>query len=108
MRSKKHFKKNQSIKFYGYSKYPLIALNEMRKLNNKVISKLNKVKCPTLMIHSNNDRLSIKENINFINHNILSEKKKTLFVNNAHHIMFDENPDQKLIFTTVLNFLNSN
>ena len=48
---------------------------------------------------------SLKEQI--IN-DIKSNNINTLFVNKAHHNMFDENPDQSLIFQKILNFLNNN
>ena len=58
-----------------------------------------------------NDSRYVREvlrNINFVYDNISAENKIKLFVNNAHHNMFDENPDQKLIFNKILKFLNSN
>ena len=97
-----------SIKFYGYKQYPLLALNEFRKMNNIVIKNLSKIKCPTLIIHSNNDRLSLKDNVELIYNNISSQTKEKMFVENSHHNLFDENPDQKKIFNKILKFLNEN
>ena len=36
------------------------------------------------------------------------QKQKILIDDHAHHNLFDTNPDQQLIFTNILNFLNSN
>ena len=38
-----------TIKFYGYNQYPLIALNEFRKMNNMVLKKLKHIKSPILI-----------------------------------------------------------
>ena len=99
---------NQKNKFYGYKEYPLIALNEMRKLNKFVKKKLSGVKCPSLIIHSHADRMSLEKNAHFVFDSIQSEKKQKFFINKAHHNLFDNNPDQTLIFNTILNFLNNN
>ena len=105
---KKQVGKNMEnkIKFYGYEKYPLIALNEMRKLNQYMLAHLNKINCPSLIIHSKADRLSLQENMNIIYNNIHSIEKKKLLVENSHHNLFDSNPDQKIIFEKILKFLN--
>ena len=95
-----------SIKFYGYKEYPLIALNEFRKLNKLINTRLQKIKCPTLIFHSKNDRLSLLENIDLVYNSINSSKKKKILVKKAHHNLFDENDDQQFIFNEVLKFLN--
>jgi len=99
--------KNKTF-FYGYREYPLIALNEMRKLNKFVKNKLSKIKCPSLIIHSNADKMSIKENVKIVFEGISSQKKQQLFVEKAHHNMFDLNPDQNKIFNEILKFLHNN
>ena len=98
---------NKNIKFYGYTKYPLIALNEFRKMNLFVMKKLHNVKCPTLIIHSKGDRLSIRENVKIIYNNISSNIKTRLWVNHAHHNLFDTSPDQKIIFNKILDFIKN-
>ena len=82
--------KNKDVKFYGYTQYPLIALNEFRKLNQFMIKKLKNVKCPALIIHSKSDRLSIKQNVDIIYNNVSSKKKTKFLVDNAHHNLFDK------------------
>ena len=101
-------KRQNKIKFYGYQEYPLIALNEFRKLNKLIKKKLKNVTCPTLVIHSNNDRLSLLENMDLVFDNIKSTKKKKMLVENAHHNLFDENNDQDVIFQKILKFLREN
>ena len=108
LKKKSDINKNQTIKFYGYTEYPLIALNEFRKMNLKIIKKLVKIKCPMLIIHSKSDRLSLIENVNMIYNKIDSEIKEKFFVDKAHHNLFDSNPDQKNIFNKILSFIKEN
>jgi len=93
------------IKFYGYEAYPLIALNEFRKMNNYVKKTLKNVKSPTLIIHSEADRVSIKENVNIIKTNISSQSIKILNIKHAHHNIFDTNKDSDLILSEIDKFL---
>ena len=74
-------------------------------MNNYVTTQLNQVKCPTLMFHSHADGLSIKKNIDIVFDNISSKNKKKIFLEHAHHNMFDCNPDQHIIFNEILKFL---
>ena len=106
-RPKNKFNKSNSVKFYGYESYPLKALNQFKKMNNKIIPLIKKIKAPGMFIHSKSDGLSIKENLDIIKRNVTKGNIKTFFVDKAHHNMFDKSPDQKLIFNEVLQFLNS-
>jgi len=108
LKQKKIINTNQNVKFYGYTEYPLIALNEFRKMNNIIMKKLSKIKSPMLIIHSKSDRLSLPDNVNIIYDNIKSEIKEKYFVNKAHHNLFDSNPDQKNIFNKIVNFIKQN
>mgnify|MGYP001086932159 CR=1 FL=1 len=81
------------------------ALNEMRKLTNYVSSELSSVTCPSLLIHSNADQLTLKENIEFVYQNISSKQKETFFIENATHNIFIPNPDRELIFEKIASFL---
>ena len=96
-----------TIEFYGYNQYPLIALNEFRKMNNMVLKKLKDIKCPILMIHSNNDNVSIKENVDVIVSNIASDKQEILELEYAHHNMFDTNKDTPVINKKIINFIKT-
>ena len=96
--------KNKTM-FYGYTHYPLLALLQFKKLIKKVLRKIKKITCPTLIIHSKNDGMSIEENVSIVKKTIQSKDKEILIIKKAHHNLFDENPDQELIFNEVLNFL---
>lgn len=107
LKSQPKIKKNKSsnVKFYGYAAYPLIALNEFRKMNTVVMPLLKKITVPGLVIHSKSDKMSLKTNLTILEKKINPKKISKLIVDRAHHNMFDENPDQKLIFTEILKFL---
>ena len=83
---------HNTIKNYsGYDHYPLIALNEFRKMNDIVFKKLNRVKCPLLYVHSENDKMSLEKNIDLIMDKVSSEIKEKLIVKEASHHLFYEN-----------------
>ena len=103
---KKKQNKSKQVKFYGYKEYPLIALNEFRKMINVVMPLIKKIKCPGLVIHSNNDGMALKMNLEILEKKINPQYFNKLIIDNAHHNMFDENPDQKIIFNKILKFLN--
>ena len=96
----KHIRVN--IKFLGYEVWPMTAVNEMRKLTNVVKPTLHSIKCPSLLIHSDKDKLSLKENINYVYENISSEQKDKLVVHEANHNLFMPSSDQKIIFDKVV------
>ncbi len=100
------YKEGNKMEFTGYSEYPLKALNQMRKLTSYIRPKLKKVKCPTLIIHSEADRTSKKDNFHIVDSEIASKEKNTLIVNNASHNLFCKSTDQRYIFDKVLLFIN--
>ena len=98
----------KKLKFYGYSEYPMKALNEMRKLTNDVRPRLSQVKCPTMLIHTKNDLTSIMDNYHIVKDSISSEKQTDLILEKSTHNLFAEGPEQIFIFENVLIFLNKN
>ena len=102
----KKFTKNKHKRYSGYDHYPLIALNEFRKLNNYVIKRLKRVKCPTLYVHSKIDKLSVPSNVDLVMNNISSEIKNKLIVENASHHLFYDSQDKEQIFNRIYDFIN--
>ena len=100
------FTKNKYKRYSGYDHYPLIALNEFRKLNNYVIKRLKHVKCPTLYVHSKADKLSVPSNVDLVMNNISSEIKNKLIVENASHHLFYDSQDKEQIFNRIYDFIN--
>ena len=49
--------------------------------------------------------MSVKENLEIVKNAIKSKQKKILIVEKSHHNLFDENPDQTIIFKEVLSFI---
>jgi len=91
--------------YSGYDHYPLVALNQFRKMNDFVYKRLPLIKCPMLYIHSNSDRVSLSKNIDMILSRVNSSQKETLIVEKAHHHLFYENPDHELILNTLYKFI---
>ena len=98
-------KKNK--RYSGYDHYPLIALNEFRKLNNYVKKRLKLVKCPIFYIHSKDDGLSLPSNVDLVLNNVSSEIKNKLIVENASHHLFYDSKDRDLIFNRIFEFIKS-
>ena len=102
----KNFSKNPHKRYSGYDAYPLIALNEFRKLNNYVKKRLDRVNCPILYVHSKMDSLSLPSNVDLVLNNVSSGEKEKLLVENASHHLFYDSKDKDLIFSTIYNFLD--
>ena len=96
-----------TLKFYGYQDYPLIALNEFRKMNNMMLKKLQDVKSPILIMHSTNDQVSIRKNVDIVDSKISSQNKEILELNHAHHNIFDSNKDTAIINQKILTFIQT-
>ena len=109
VRPKKYeFNPSQKI-YYGYNKWPLIALNEVRKLSNYINKKvLNKINCRTLLIHSTLDQVSLIDNYDIEKKYMNPKIINSLIVNESHHNIFDCDVEKDIIHTKILDFINSN
>ena len=106
----KKYELNPSQKiYYGYNKWPLIALNEVRKLSNYINKQvLHKINCKTLLIHSKSDETSLISNYDIEKKYLNPEIISPLIVNESHHNIFDCDIEKDIIQTQILNFINSN
>ena len=96
-------------RFYGYRHYPLSAVNEMRKMVDKVKPKLPKISSPILLIKSIIDHTAKFENHLIIKKLLTTKKLNTLILNNTGHNIFDTKSDEKTqIFSSVDNFIKDN
>ena len=75
-------------------------------MNNLVLKRLKHIKSPLLIIHSKNDQVSIKKNVDIVNSMVSSIAKQTLEVENAHHNIFDANKDTLIINKKIISFIN--
>ena len=64
-----------NLKYYGYPVWPMSAVNEMRKLTNKVKKELHLVNAPALIIQSEQDKLQLPSNTTLV-YNLISSKIK--------------------------------
>ena len=91
--------------FYGYQEYPLIAVNEMRKMVDKIKVNLPKIKNPVLLIHSKNDSTAPFNNFNIIKNKIDNKYLSLLILEQSIHNIFDDNVEEHKIQNTILNFI---
>ena len=91
--------------FYGYDHYPLRALNEMRKMVDKVKTRLHKISMPVLLIHSKIDKTALFENYYIIKNLLINAQLSTLVLDKTGHHVFDtEESDKKQIFSKISKF----
>jgi carboxylesterase len=102
------YKNGESLTYFGYTEYPMKALNEMRKLTNIVRSNLHKVKNPALLIHAKFDLASVMENYHIVKKGISSKVSRDIILENSTHNLFATGPEQSMIFENVLTFLKEN
>jgi len=108
-RAKKHEINMGQKVYYGYNKWPLIGLNEVRKLSKYIYNDvLPKISCPSLLIHSKDDQTSIFNNLSIVQNNIGSEDISTLIVNRSHHNMFDCDNEKELLHSEIFKFIRQN
>ena len=96
---------DKELVFHGYDQYPMVALNEFFKMNILINKDLNKIKCPLLLLHANEDNTSLLINIEIIKSNIRSKVKLVNYYENATHNIFVESKDQLRIFIDIKEFL---
>ena len=106
---RKNFTKEQlkiiNNQFYGYDHYPLIALNEMRKMIDKVKCNLHKISSPILLIHSKIDQTATFENFQIIKKSLKNTPLSTLVLEKTGHHVFDtEESDKEEIFSKISSF----
>jgi len=94
-----------SLVHYGYPVWPMSAVNEFRKLTNKVNKELYLVNIPALIIQSEQDKLQLPSNTDIVYNSISSTIKEKLFVNNVDHNLYTPSSGQKMLFQKVASFL---
>ena len=95
--------------FYGYNKWPLIGVNEVRKLSNytnKFI--VPKICCPSLMIHSRMDYTSVFNNYNILKEKLNGRNAKYLIIDKSTHNMFDCEVEKDILQNNILQFIKDN
>lgn len=110
----KYREKNHEIsfghkKFYGYNKWPLIGLNEVRKLSNYTYNNVvSNIKCPSLLIHSKVDYTSTFNNYKILKDKLRSKDVSHLIVDQSPHNLFDCDIEKEIIQKTIINFIKTN
>ena len=93
-----------SFDYHGYDVYPMTGLNEMRKLTNIVRPILNQVTSPALIICSDRDLVSLRENFDIVFDNISTDIKEALVLKKSTHYIFTKHFEQQIVFNKILSF----
>ena len=105
---KYEFNKGQKI-YYGYNRWPLIALNQVRKLSSHVYKNvLHQITCPSLLIHSKEDHTSIFNNYSLMKRYIQAEEISSMIVDKSTHNIFDCDVEKDLIQDRINQFIINN
>ena len=105
---KYEFHQGQKI-YYGYNRWPLIALNQVRKLSSHVYKNiLHQITCPSLLIHSKEDYTSIFNNYSLTKRYIRAKELSSMIIDKSHHNIFDCDVEKKLIQNRINQFINNN
>ena len=105
---KYEFNKGQKI-YYGYNRWPLIALNQVRKLSSHVNKNvLHQITCPSLLIHSKEDHTSIFNNYSLMKRYIQAEEISSMIVDKSTHNIFDCDVEKGLIQDRINQFIINN
>ena len=86
-----------TLDYYGYDVYPMTGLNEMRKLTNIVKPILKHVTSPALIICSERDVVSPRENFDIVCNTISSTIKETLILEKSTHNIFVKSAEQQMV-----------
>ena len=106
-RPKKYEVNNGQSIYYGYNQWPLIALNELRKLSKHVYNNvLSNVDCPALLIHSKDDKTAIFNNYSITKNYIGSNDVSSLIIEKSKHNIFDCDNEKEIIQTKILDFID--
>lgn len=105
---KYEFNRGQKI-YYGYNRWPLIALNQVRKLSSHVYKNvLHQITCPSLLIHSKEDHTSIFNNYSLMKRYIQAEEISSMIVDKSTHNIFDCDVEKELIQDRINQFIINN
>ena len=105
---KYEFNKGQKI-YYGYNRWPLIALNQVRKLSGYVYKNiLHQITCPSLLIHSKEDHTSIFNNYSLMKRYIQAKEISSMIVDKSTHNIFDCDVEKELIQNRINEFIINN
>lgn len=90
----------------GMDNYPMTCIYELTVLSSVVRKKLKTVKCPILIIHSNEDDLTSKKSAELVYKKISSEDKRIIILNDSYHMVLYDN-EKEFVYKEALEFLNS-
>jgi len=90
----------------GMDNYPMTCIYELIRLSALIRKNLKKVKCPILLIHSNEDDLTSKKSAELVYKKITSKDKNLIILNDSYHMVLYDN-EKDFVYKEALMFLNA-
>lgn len=73
--------------FKSYTKMPIRSIMEIVRLQKEVVSRLSKIKAPTLILHSPHDTTAPYQNMAYLKEHLGSKKIETVTLERSNHIL---------------------
>lgn len=89
----------------GMDNFPMTSIYELLQLSRVIRKELKKIKCPILLIHSNEDDLTSKKSAELVYNKIHSSDKELVILNNSYHMVLYDN-EKDFVYKKALAFLN--
>ncbi len=89
----------------GMDNFPMTCIYELIQLSRVTRKELKKIKCPVLLIHSNEDDLTSKKSSELVYKKISSECREIIILNNSYHMVLYDN-EKDFVYKKALEFIN--
>ena len=90
----------------GMNDFPMSGIYELLKLSRFSRKQLNKVVCPILLIHSEQDDLTSVKSAKIVYDKILSQDKEMIILKDSYHMVLYDN-EKDFVFEKSIEFLNN-
>ncbi len=90
----------------GLDNFPMTCIYELLELSHMTRLHLKRVKCPILILHSEEDDLTSKKSAELVYNKISSEDKEMILLNDSYHMVLYDN-EKEFVFNKASEFLNT-
>ena len=88
---------------FHYRWVPLACIREVDRLRRMVMTKLDRIKCPTLVVHARHDELTSLRSADFLVRGIGGDRARMVALENSYHMICVDN-DREIVARNVLEF----
>ena len=89
---------------FHYRWVPLACIREVDRLRTLVMTGLDRIKCPTMIVHAREDELTSLRSADFLVRGIGGDRARVVVLENSYHMVCVDN-DRELVARNVLEFL---